>query len=244
VFDTRPGKSFRSGKHVTATSVIGHRGAPRAARENTVAAFRAAAAAGADGVELDARRTADGAIVVHHDPVFVPRSALPPWAPLLAEALDVCRELGLTVNVEIKNLPEDPDFDPAESVAAEVVRLAAAVDGGLGLPVSSFHLRTIEHVRALDAGGTVPTAWLTLGGWADVAEPVAVCVEGGHAALHPWHGSVTPDLVRAAHEAGLTVNTWTVDDPDRIRLLAEWGVDGICTNVPDVARSVLPSAPK
>ena len=42
--------------------------------------------------------------------------------------------------------------------------------------------------------------------------------------------------MRRAHAAGLAVNTWTCDDPDRIRELIGWGVDGICTNVPDVAR--------
>ena len=49
------------------TQVIGHRGASRAERENTLEAFHAAVAQGADGVELDVRRTADGALAVHHD---------------------------------------------------------------------------------------------------------------------------------------------------------------------------------
>ena len=38
---------------------------------------------------------------------------------------------------------------------------------------------------------------------------------------------------------GLQVNTWTCDDPDRMRELIEWGIDGICTNVPDVALAVI-----
>ena len=50
--------------------VIAHRGAPRLARENTVESFRAAVATGAGGIELDVRRTADGALVVHHDAVL------------------------------------------------------------------------------------------------------------------------------------------------------------------------------
>jgi glycerophosphoryl diester phosphodiesterase len=51
---------------------------------------------------------------------------------------------------------------------------------------------------------------------------------------------VTPDLVARAHAAGLTVNTWTVDDPDRMRFLVEeCGVDAIITNVPDIARATL-----
>jgi glycerophosphoryl diester phosphodiesterase len=50
---------------------------------------------------------------------------------------------------------------------------------------------------------------------------------------------VNEDLVIAAHAAGLAVNTWTCDDPDRIRWLADLGVDAVVTNVPDVALTAL-----
>ena len=50
------------------TRVIAHRGASAAERENTVAAFARAVAMGADGIELDVRRTADGQPAIHHDP--------------------------------------------------------------------------------------------------------------------------------------------------------------------------------
>ena len=56
--------------------------------------------------------------------------------------------------------------------------------------------------------------------------------------MHPWVQTLTRDAVRAAHGAGLAVNTWTCDDPARMRELIAWGVDGICTNVPDVALAV------
>ena len=46
-------------------------------------------------------------------------------------------------------------------------------------------------------------------------------------------------MVRRAHDVGLAVNVWTVDDAQRMAALIEMGVDGICTNVPDVARSVV-----
>ena len=69
--------------------VLAHRGASRAAAENTPEAFRLALALGADGVELDVRRAADGALVVHHDPVLngepLRRLAGPP-VPTLAAA--------------------------------------------------------------------------------------------------------------------------------------------------------------
>jgi len=61
----------------------------------------------------------------------------------------------------------------------------------------------------------------------------------GHQAIHPHHAMVTSDLVDAAHGAGLLLNTWTVDDVDRMLELAAWGVDGIVTNVPDLAVAAL-----
>jgi glycerophosphoryl diester phosphodiesterase len=46
-------------------------------------------------------------------------------------------------------------------------------------------------------------------------------------------------VIDACHAAGIAVNTWTCDDPARMAELIEWGIDGICTNVPDVALTVL-----
>src|SRR4051812_31066766 len=110
--------------------VLGHRGSPRRARENTLEGFAVAREDGADGVELDVHRTRDGALVVHHDAdiegfgviaehLTADVRAAHPWVPTLSEVLDECR--GLLVNVEIKNQPSDADFDPAETVAAAVV---------------------------------------------------------------------------------------------------------------------------
>ena len=87
--------------------VLGHRGAPGLAQENTIAAFVAAARLGADGVELDVRRTADGALVVHHDAAIADVGTiaqltvhdLPEHVPLLDAALDAC--FGMLVNIEI-----------------------------------------------------------------------------------------------------------------------------------------------
>lgn len=221
--------------------IIAHRGASAAHPENTVAAFAAAGPLGADAVELDARRTADGAVVVHHDDaladgrviVTLDRAALPSEVPSLAEALDACGDL--VVNIEIKNWPDDADFDPDERVAAEVVaecRRRGTVGRDL---VSSFHLPTIDRVRADEPA--LATAYLHV--HVDGPTALADAVAHGHRALHPWYGWVTEELVAAAHAEGIAVNTWTVDDPEAIARLASLGVDGIVTNVPDVARRAL-----
>lgn len=203
-------------------SVIAHRGASATRPENTIDAFLEAARQGADGVELDVRR----GLVVRHDPGES--------GPSLAAALDACR--GLLVHIEVKNLPHEPDFDPSEQVAADVVALLAARVGADRVTVSSFSLATVDAVRAGDP--SVATGWLTLPGYDQLAA-VRTAAEHGHAALHPRHESVTPALVEAAHDAGLAVVTWTVDEPDRLREVADMGVDAVITNTPDVALDVL-----
>ena len=64
-------------------------------------------------------------------------------------------------------------------------------------------------------------------------------VAAGHRALHPYDWFVDQALVDRCHAAGLRVNVWTVDDPTRMAELRDLGVDGLCTNVPDVARRVV-----
>lgn len=221
--------------------VIAHRGASLAHRENTIEAFAAAGALGADAVELDVRRTADGAVIVHHDAhlpdgrVIVELAAvdLPTHVPSLAEALDACGDL--IVNIEIKNWPEDPDFDPGEAVADEVVALLAGQSRHERILVSCFHRPTIDRVRTAEP--RLATAFLHAR--ADMAAAASEAVEHGHGSIHPWDRLVTAEGVAAAHARGLRVNVWTVDDPDRMATLAAWSVDGIVTNIPDVARRVV-----
>jgi glycerophosphoryl diester phosphodiesterase len=102
--------------------------------------------------------------------------------------------------------------------------------------VSSVSLATVDAVRAADPA--VPTGLLTLPGF-DQAAALAVVLDRGHAALHPQHEALTPELVDAAHRAGVTVTTWTVDDADGLRAVAAMGVDAVITNRPGFARSVL-----
>lgn len=222
------------------TAVIAHRGASAIHLENTVPAFAAAREVGADGVELDARRTADGRLVVHHDShlpdgravVETPAAELPAHVPTLAEALDACA--GLRVNIEVKNLPGEPDFDETESVAAGVVDLVERRQGRDAVLVSSFNLASIDWVRRADPG--VATAFLV---FAADAAAIALTVDHGHGTIHPWDGLVDAPLVAAAREAGLAINVWTVNDPARMAELVAWGVDGIVTDHPDVARRVV-----
>jgi glycerophosphoryl diester phosphodiesterase len=224
--------------------IIAHRGASVAERENTLAAFRRAAKMRADAVELDVRRTRDGAMAVHHDDhlsdgrniVDLDASALPEHVPLLADALDACGRMW--VNIEIKNWHEDVDFDESDSLAATVAAHLAARGEDARWVISSFNRRTVDAMRTLLP--TVRTAWLTPGvRTEDATRTARDLARSGHIALHPWDRFLTRACVEACHENGLQVNVWTVDNPARIVELASWGVDGIVTNVPDVARAAL-----
>jgi glycerophosphoryl diester phosphodiesterase len=228
----------RQGGTPPSPGIFAHRGASATKRENTVEAFAEARRLGADGVELDVRRGAGGALVVHHDPDIPGRGPvgslavadLPPHVPLLEAALDACGPL--TVNIEVKNLPHEADFDPDETVAASVAALVAELGLRAQVILSSFNLAAIDAVRRTDS--ELPTGWLTPSGY-DQSRALATAAERGHTALHPHHDVVTPELVAAAHDLGLAINTWTVDDPDRMLELAAYGVDAIITNVVDVA---------
>lgn len=227
---------------MTQPHVIAHRGASKVETENTLVAFRRAAQMGADAVELDVRRTADGMMAIHHDAHLADgrlicelrATELPGHVPLLADALDACT--GMWVNIEIKNWHEDPDYDPTDRLAAAVTdHLGARAEDHRWL-ISSFSRHTVDACRTLRP--TVRTAWLTIGVPDDAIDRVARDLAGGgHTAYHPWVGALTRAAVEACHAHGLAVNTWTCDDPDRMAELIEWGIDGICTNVPDVALS-------
>ena len=223
------------------TAVWAHRGSAERARENTLAAFRAARDCGADGVELDVRSTADGVLVVHHDalldgrPVAAVEAAdLPGWLPTLEAALEECR--GLAVDIEVKNLPTEAGYDPDEGTAVAVARLVSALGPDPGVVISAFAMATIDAARA--AGPGVATGWLTLAAF-DQMEVLHQAVAHQHTALHPRHEAVTPELVAAAHDLGVAVHAWTVDDPARIRELADAGVDAVITNAAAAALAAL-----
>jgi glycerophosphoryl diester phosphodiesterase len=230
----------------TNTQIMAHRGASRAQPANTIAAFATARQMGAHAVELDVRQCASGELVVHHDPtladgrviVHVLKEHLPAHIPTLDEALDACGEMW--VNVEVKNHRTEPDYDADDQrtfAVLEVLRRRVAVHGDVRrYLLSCFRRKTVDRAKA--AWPDLPTAWLTVA--VSHYEELAVDLRAsGHTAVHPEVSKVTRELVERFHRYGVQVNTWTCDDPERMRELIRWGIDGICTNVPDVGLSVL-----
>ena len=226
--------------------VIAHRGASAAAPENTLAAFRLAADLGADGVELDVRRTVDGQLVVIHDASVdrttdgtgrvaaltldqlrrfdAGRKFGPPFRgeriPLLSKVFEV---LGgrLLVDVEVKAAG-------VEAALLDLIRKTQMMDSVL---ISSFDAQVVAHVR--DLAPEMPAGLLQ-----SAADPYAAVSVRATAYL-PEVTALTADVVASCRSHGLRVITWTVRTEEEARQALRVGVDGIIADDPTLIRKML-----
>jgi glycerophosphoryl diester phosphodiesterase len=245
--------------------VVAHRGASAEQPENTLRAFEAAVDLGADAVEFDVRMSADGHAVVVHDPAvdrttdghglvrdltLVELKGLRVRSPNGREGGDqeeiptLEETLALlsgrvAVDVEIKNIPGEPDHDADRQDVVDATLRALDRAGFSGaVLISSFNPSSIAHARA--AAPDVPTGLLAVQAM-PVVDALRLATEGGHGWVLPAARSVLEggrDLVAAAHGAGLRLGTWIVDDPDEAARLTSWGLDAVATNDP---RSIVPA---
>jgi glycerophosphoryl diester phosphodiesterase len=225
--------------------VVAHRGASVEQPENTIAAFEAAIDAGADAIEFDVRLTSDGVPVVMHDPDvsrttdgegLVSSMTLAEirglGAPTLDEAL-ACLAGHAAADIELKNEPDEPGYDPDGAPAIERVFDAldrAAFPGPVLL--SSFDAATMRRSRELRP--EIPTGLLTSARTGGAAALRAAATDG-----HPWVlPFVAPVLEAGApfvddvHRRGMRVGIWIADDPEMARALFSIGVDAVATNDP------------
>jgi glycerophosphoryl diester phosphodiesterase len=212
------------------TLALAHRGDWSEAPENTVAAFQAAERAGADMVELDVRRTADGHVVVMHDPTLerVWGSPLAVADSTLAELRAVRVEEHRIVTLEealgCVELPVMVDFtlvDVVEPTLA-VIRDADALDSVL---FSGGNVAGHRRVRAL-----APSARIALT-WTDRELPPATLLEElGIEYFNPPCELLDAQVVESMHDRGYNVSTWTVDDPCVMRRVVDCGTDAVVTN--------------
>jgi glycerophosphoryl diester phosphodiesterase len=223
------------------TDVYAHRGAHLNTRENTLDAFREARALGVAGVELDVRQTADGALVVHHDPVVelmviahTPARDLPGFVPHLDESLAELR--GLRVNVEIKNSrdPSEPTYDDSGTLARDVVACVRASIGS-SILISCFDRATCQQVR--DTGDDIEVAWLLAKGNLD--EYFEIAYEDRFNALNPHYSMVTSESQLHAAEKGLSLNVWTVNSARDLTAMGHAGVAAVITDEPALALELL-----
>lgn len=223
--------------------------------ENTVPAFVAARARGADGVELDVRRSADGAVVVVHDAVLddgavvgeLEQGQLPAWLPTLEEALDACG--AMLVDIEIKNAPTEPGFDAEQRVAhavmATLARRGAQADRARWI-VTSFWPDTLTALGEARArwwpevpGGTSappgPRIGLLVHQSIDPSDLLERTKSLGCEVLLPWWERVADGWVAEAHRGGLQVMAWTVNGTAALDVVVPAGVDAVVTDDVDGA---------
>lgn len=224
--------------------LIGHRGSPRLARENTLAAFRLALDAGATAIELDVHATADGTVVVHHDPVLgVSAGALAgraiatlDAATLLAQPLGDDGALVPTLD-DVLLLCADRATVYVEAKARDIEPALLAVLGRHPATRSAVH--AFDHrvsLRIHEQASRIPTGILVDSYLVDAAHALRTA----HARDYwPHRLMVDEALVRTIHAQGGRVIVWTVNDPHEAATLATLGVDGICTDVPHLLRPVL-----
>ena len=213
--------------------VYAHRGASLEFPENTLPAFRRAVELGADALETDAHVTADGVLVLSHDPdgarVFGdPRriaectfEEVRAWgAPSLEELVEEFP--GVPINVDLK-------VEAAALAVATLRRLHAEEQ----VLLASFRSSTLRRVRALGYRGSTSlgrseVAWLL--SLPAVAQRGPLACPGRAAQLptplaQPW-------VVARCHALGLRVDYWTVNDVAQARMLLSMGADGIMTDDP------------
>jgi glycerophosphoryl diester phosphodiesterase len=213
--------------------VIAHRGASAYEPEHTFAAYDLALAQGAHALELDVRATADGEVVVLHDPTLLrthgdPRAiADVALGDLDTPPLTLDQVLGrygraTRYQVELKDPRPEWEGRVAESIERHGLRARAGV--------MAFDTESLRRLRWI-------APYLALTQLCDVPPDVEEVARYADA-LGPWHAIVTADLVDAAHRRGLAVRTWTADPVPEIKRLIGCGVDGVITNVPDVATAL------
>ncbi len=272
--------------------IQGHRGARALFPENTLEGFLATSALGVTAFELDVGLTADGVLVVTHDPALNPdivRDASGEWlsergptihsltyadlsrydvgrlrpgsrlaalfpdqqphdgarVPTLSAILAAMPDARFTI--EVKTHPAHSEWTASAEALADAV-LTVIDDAGAAerVIVEAFDWRVQRHVRRqrpdiklawLTSAETVRDSALWWGGAAASSVPAAVAAEGGPF-WAPDFETLNEAAIQEAHGLGLSVLSWTVNQPSDMRRLIGWGVDGLISDRPDLAMAI------
>ncbi|MEI7937739.1 MAG: glycerophosphodiester phosphodiesterase family protein [Verrucomicrobiota bacterium] len=249
--------------------VIGHRGYCQIAPENTLPSFKLALTAGADLVELDYYHSRDGKLVVIHDgeldrttdatnrwhqkKIRVETKTAaelqsldagswfdPKYAgtriPLLTEALDAIQQGGVTL-IERKG---GPPADCIQLLREKHLINQVVVQSFDWEYIRAFHEQEPEQVLgALGPPGRFPDGRKLSDDdkklnarWLDEVHKTG-------AKVAVWSDKVSREAVQLAHQQGLRVWVYTIDDPSQANKLLDMGVDGIITNNTSLIRKTL-----
>ncbi|OMQ20633.1 glycerophosphodiester phosphodiesterase [Serratia oryzae] len=227
--------------------IAAHRGGGSLAPENTLAAIDVGARYGHKMIEFDAKLAQDGQIFLLHDDTLDRTSngwgvaGDLPWEkleqldagnwysaafkderlPLLAEVAERCKRHGLMANIEIK-----PTLGVEEETGREVALAARLLWQGQTDPLlSSF---SVEALAAAQHAVPELPRGLLLDEWDDNWRELTRRLEC--VSIHLNHNVLTAERINMLKAAGLRILVYTVNSPERARLLLNWGVDCICTD--------------
>ena len=231
--------------HAKSTRLIAHRGLSKIEPENTAAAFIAAGNRSYYGIENDIYRTTDGRFAVHHDKSLkrmsgedriVSECSLAQLqslilldengtktrpelrVPALEEYLNICRRYEKHSVIELKS----------EFTAEEISKIIALVRTHWSLEqvtFISFHYENLALVRAQLPKQSVQFLF------SEITDEILARVTADHMDVDVYHRALTKEAMDAFHAAGISVNAWTVDDPEEAERLCDWGIDFITTNI-------------
>jgi glycerophosphoryl diester phosphodiesterase len=234
-------------------AILAHRGASAHAPENTLAAFELAREQGADGIELDVKLSADGIpVVIHDETVDRTTNGTGTVADLSLATLkeldagnrqqiptldEVFESIGqhLFINVELTNYNTRKD-----NLVEKVVEVVKKYKLEENILFSSFLPKNLA--RAAQLLPQTLRGLLTLdnfGGW--VLRKFSFRL-GNYQTLHPSRKNTSKKQIESIQGIGRRIYAWTVNDPEEMRRLADWGIDGIITDDPALAVKVLREA--
>ena len=213
--------------------LVGHRGDPLHALENTLVSFESAIRKGARGVEADVRRTADGVWVVFHDRSLRRITGMRGWIsktrwsqirhlpiPTVADVLSLCRKKAVTLHLDVK-------IAEGEKQLLAVLRSSGSLHRTV---ICASVLASLKRWRKLLPQGQ-PLLWVT--GYRMPITPgrIALAKSLKLSGLLSYKRWINPRSVRRTHEAGMKLYLWTARTPKELARFASFGVDGIMSEL-------------
>ncbi len=220
--------------------IVGHRGACGYAPENTLKSFSHALAMGCQRVEMDIHVSKDQVPVIIHDErvdrttdgkglvsdlTLAQLKALNAGdgerIPTLEEAIELCRgKAALQIELKAKNSP---------ALVAAIIEKHWGTDN---LVITSFDITLLSQFAALRP--SVPLGLLNRDAKLDM---ISAAVGNKHRWVCPRFDIATRALVAAAHDKGLLVYVYHVNERGIASEFMDWGVDAIGTDFPDLLRN-------
>ncbi|MDP4089472.1 MAG: glycerophosphodiester phosphodiesterase [Bacillota bacterium] len=232
-----------------------HRGASGYFPENTLIAFEKAIEMGCDAIETDVQMTRDGELVLIHDELvdrttdgvgLVKNFSLKglreldagTWhgsspslqhIPTAEELIILAKSQSININFELKTgiviYPE---------IERKIIELIYKYNMQENVLLSSFNHYSMVECKSIDK--SVKAGLLYEAG---LYKPSQYCKLAGCDAIHPNFYSVNEDIIHEAKKDGIWVNSYTVNNEEKMKQLLDYGIDGIITNYPDRLRSII-----